>query len=230
MKIIYIIILFLSLVSCKKNVLATMKIHFQLKDTIKGKDTDNEYLKIYKDGKVFKEYSMLKPPYPQDEIELEKLTAGKYKLEYYNYFEQKITKTISIDESKVYKVILNPDISNTKTKQSEILNLREKEILKIKFEYAGCFSGEADSIKIQKLNGNFFLSRANQKKLVNDKELEYLITLESNLRELNKKGGCSSIETMIFIRNNTSDTIWNRICRFKGYKKLEAFIKRNGIY
>lgn len=229
MKKILFFILILSIVSCKKEVSATMKIHIELNDTIGGEYADIYNLKIYKNNKLFKEYKTDKFPYVEHQIELKNLSAGKYTFEYSNFFEQIVKKVVSIDDSKVYDVKLNPDVSNTKSNKSHILGLKEKEILEIKFNSRGCFSGKVDSVMIGKENGKYFLSKAKKNKLIDNKELDYLITLESNLKQLHKIGNCSTSETTIFIKNNVSDTIVNASCRFAGFRKLQAFIKRNGL-
>lgn len=121
------------------------------------------------------------------------------------------------------------ELGSGKTNTVEAMTVKGEELIRITFNSNGCFHSQDDSLRVIKENKQYFLVRMNQKKEISKKEYGYLLDFEKQLGKMSDKNFCTTIETFIIVKDDTSDTVVDRGCNFDGYKKLKEFLKRNGF-
>lgn len=226
-KSILILLILVPFLSCqKKEVSATLNITIELENKFNKEYADLSFLRIYKDGKIFKEIKAENLPFIQHKIKLEKLKEGKYQFEYTNIFEQKIIKELNIDESRIYNISLNPDYSDYKKnfKKSLIGNLKEKHFLKLAYQSRGCFNSEKDSIVIYKKENFYEVERNGIKTKLNDSQVNNLIKMECQLINI-KEGGCTTSDIYTFSFENSKRKFIDATCRWNGWETLQKEMK-----
>lgn len=222
----HIFILFL-FTNCKKEVIATINLKIELENRYSSDYPDLVSLRIYKNGKLFKKYVADKMPYIDHEITLTKLPSAKYQFEYQNFFHQKVIKTLTVNQSKIYNISIYPDYCNYKKnlKKSFISKLINGESMSIKFESRGCFNHGKDSITIKKSNGKYFLT-INRKNIELKKEdLSFLMKMEAELYELPKDIGCTTVDTYTLVFKNQETKFIDDTCTWNAWSNMyEKFV------
>ncbi|MGO4773793.1 hypothetical protein ACEN2I_19235 [Flavobacterium sp. W22_SRS_FK3] len=210
----------------KKEISATIKIKIELENKLSKEYPDLNFLKIYKNGKLFKEIKPDGLPFIQHSIKLKNLEEGKYEFEYLNIFEQKIVRELIIQESKIYEISLNPDYSDYKQnfKKSLIRKLKVNDSLKITYRSQGCFNREEDSVIIYKKEKFYELERNGKTTKLTDKEVNNLIKMECELNNI-KFGGCTTSDIYIFSGKNFKKDFIDNTCKWNGWQNLKGEMK-----
>lgn len=222
--------LLILVVSCQKNVIANFDIHIENSDQYDDRPHDLYKIEIYKDEKIFK---ILEPeefaPALNFNIKLDSLKEGKYSFVYENLFGEKIEKEIKIDDSKTYRISINPDILINKNKKSVFENLKDSEA-KLVFQSIGCYHQDKDSIVIINKDNNYFLRQKNGSLKPLDKEVwAYLVKSENRIREIPKGGDCTTRDKYVFYYKGKSDTINDSTCKFSTWYTLRDYLKKNKL-
>jgi len=233
-KLIYLLLILLLFTSCKKEISATIKLKIELENKYSSEYPDLYQLKIYKNGKLFKNYIADKMPYIDHEIILMKLKGGKYQFEYENFFKQKIIKSLFVDESKTYNIVINPDYTDYKRNlhYSIIEKLVNDDSLKINFESRGCFHSGKDSLVIKKINGKYILKIDRKNINLESEDVNYLKKIECELYELPKNGDCTTSDIYTLISKNRKLKFIDNTCRWNAWSNIyKKFIwkEKNGL-
>ncbi|QWT86181.1 hypothetical protein KBP46_22620 [Chryseobacterium sp. PCH239] len=137
--------------------MANFDIHIENSDKYDNGRHDLYKIEIYKDGKIFK---ILEPEgsalFLNSNIKFDSLKEGKYSFVYENLFGETIKKEIKVDESKTYRVSINPDYLLKKNKKAVFENLKDSEA-KLVFQSRGCFHQGKDSIIIINKGKNYLI-------------------------------------------------------------------------
>ncbi len=218
------------MMSCQKNVMANFDIHIENSDKYDNGRHDLYKIEIYKDGKIFK---ILEPEgsalFLNSNIKFDSLKEGKYSFVYENLFGETIKKEIKVDESKTYRVSINPDYLLKKNKKAVFENLKDSEA-KLVFQSRGCFHQGKDSIIIINKGKNYFLRLKNGSLKTLDKEAwAYLVKTENIIREIPEDGECTTRDEYIFYHKGKSDTINDTTCRFSTWYTLKDYLKKNKL-
>lgn len=229
MKIKFIIILlsFAGLVQCqKKEIKATLDISIELENMNGREYADLRFLKIYKNDKIFKEIIANELPFIQHSIKLTDVKEGKYKFEFINIFEQKVSKEVLVDENKIYRISINPHYSDYKKNfaKSLIGNLNENENIKICYKSQGCFHQVKDSMIIFKKNKHYEIERNGLTTILNDNEVNNLIKMECELHNL-KEIGCTTTDIYTFYKSNSKKEFTDDTCDWNGWENLKTNMK-----
>lgn len=222
-----ILLILLSFFSCeKKDITATINITIELENKNTKGYPDLRFLKIYKNGIFYKEIKAEHLPFIPYFIKLENLKEGKYQFEYTNIFQQKVVRELNIDESKIYKISINPDYSDYKQnfKKSLIFNLKENQSLKLTYKSQGCFHHDEDIIIIHKKENHYELERNGTTIKLNNKEINYLIRMECELNNI-KTGGCTTSDIYTFYGDNYKKEFIDSSCKWNGWDNLKTRMK-----
>jgi len=226
----YIILFFILLTSCHREVSATLVIDIKPADTTVKTNISQSPAKLFKSGKFY--LRIPRPEYPfflPKAIKIDSLKKGKYMLEYPDLYGDLIKQNIVVDESKIYHTTIYPDVAKRFSNKNVVSNLKNGEELEIKMMSEGCFHSNSITFQITKLDNKLKVSRNNISKTLNRKEELYITNLENNVRLQKKRSDCTSYECMIFIKNGRNDTISDSGCEFSTYGKFFKFLARNGL-
>jgi len=213
--------------SCKKDVSATIKLKIELENKFNSEYPDLYQLKVFKNGKLFKKYVATEMPYIEQDITLTKLPKAKYQFEYYNFFNQKVIKSLIINESKIYNIKIYPDFSNYKAnlQKSIIGKLSNDDTLKLNYKTVGCFHSDSDSLVINKKNNKYFLTVANKTTKLNINDVEFLKKIECELYELPKLGGCTTSDYYTLHFKNNKTIFIDATCKWNAWASIyEKFV------
>ncbi len=230
----YPILILLLFTNCKKDVSATLNLKIELENRYSSDYPDLVGLRIYKNGKLLKKYVADKMPYIEHEITLNKLPQAKYEFEYQNFFHQTIRKTIFINQSKVYNVLIYPDYCDYKKNlnKSFIGKLKSGESMNIKFESRGCFNTDKDSIAIKKINEKYFLKIDRKDIELKNEDIDFLRKMEAELYELPNDIGCTTVDTYTLIYKNQTIKFSDDTCTWNAWSNMyQKFVwkEKNGI-
>lgn len=217
-------------ISCQKNVNANFDIHIENLDQYDNKHHYLYKIEIYKDEKIFK---ILEPkefvPFLDANIKLDSLKEGKYSFVYESIFGEEIKKEIKVDDSKTYRISINPDLLIKKNEKSIFENLKDSEA-KLVFQSIGCFHQDKDSIVIINKEKKYFLRQKNGSLKPIDKAVwAYFVKTENRIREIPKDGGCTTRDKYIFYHKGKSDTIYDGTCEFSTWYTLKDYLKKNKL-
>jgi hypothetical protein len=149
-------------------------------------------LKVYNGPSLYK-----KKAYPDSFALFEEVPSGTYTFQYKNLFGEKVEQVIEVNESNstlgVQELNLFVDqLKTPKSNTSSIDNLKDGEVMTIRFKYSGCFSSGADSLEIFRKKENLFLKYGQKKRKLKQKDLDALKKYELELRSLPDVGFVST--------------------------------------
>ncbi len=218
------------MIGCQKNVNADFDIHIENSDAYDYRQHDLYKIEIYKDEKIFKILEPKEIAVSLDQnIKLDSIKEGKYSFVYESIFGETINKEISVDDSKTYRIAINPDLLIKKNKKSILGNLKNS-VAKLVFESRGCFHLKKDSIEIVNKENKYFIRRKNGSLKPIDKTIwAYFVKTENKIREIPENGGCTTRDEYIFYHKGISDTIHDGTCEFSVWMGLKDFIKNNKL-
>jgi hypothetical protein len=225
----YIALLLILFTSCQREISATLIVDIKPADSTVETEIFHYSSKLYRDSKLYRKIT--KPEYPvrlPQKVKIDSLGEGNYTFEYPDMYGNLIKQNISIEESKIYHLVVYPDITKKYLENNILSNLKDGESVEVKMTYVGCFSGGESSFNILKKKNQIEVSRNNISKLLDDKQTKYLENLENSVRQLDY-GWCSTKHKVIFILKNKTDTITDAGCQFHALEKFEKLLKRNGL-
>lgn len=218
------------MMSCQKNVNADFDIHIENSDDYDYRPHDLYKIEIYKDEKIFR---ILEPTAIANSldpnIKLDSIKKGRYSFVYENIFGETIKKEVKVDDSKTYRISINPDLLIKKNRKSIFGNLRNSEA-KLLFMSRGCFHMKKDSVEMVNTNNKYFIRRKNGSlKPIDKTTWAYFVKVENKIREIPKDGGCTTRDEYIFYHKGRSDTIYDGTCEFSIWMGLKDYIKNNKL-
>lgn len=226
-KIIFFLI-FIILASCKKEIPASIKVNVEYQNKL-NKELPKLYsLWVYKNGKIFKKYSHFEKPYIEKEFILDSLTNGKYKFIYLNFLNQTLEKTIEVKENKIYNISINPDFSDYRKfiDKSLIKNLSENQKVELIFKRNSCMGSSEGGIVITKRGKLFIAESHGNIKELNQKQVDLLVKMESELNLL-QDGGCTTSDKYTIKCGNVKKTYYDRTCAWEGWTNTNSELKWN---
>jgi hypothetical protein len=218
------------MISCQKNVIANFDIHIENSDFYDYRQHDLYKIEVYKDNKVFKILEPEEVAFSLDpNIKLDSIQEGEYSFVYESIFGEKIKKKIKVDDSKTYRISINPDLLIKKNKKSIFGNLKNSEA-KLVFESRGCFHQKKDSIEMVNRDNKYYIRKKNGSLKPIDKTIwAYFVKTENKIREIPKNGGCTTRDDYIFYHKGKSDTINDGTCEFSIWFSLKDYMKNNKL-
>lgn len=220
-KIIFLLFIMFLFYSCKEEIPASIKLKVEFKNKL-NEDFSRIYsIVVYKDGKVFREFSRFKKPYIEKEIILDSLSNGTYKFIYDNVLKQNLEKTIEIKENKVYDISIYPDYSDYKNfiDKSFVRNLDEGQKVEFYFKSTGCFHSFEGDLTVTKEDNAYYLKSRTLSKKLNKAELDAIIKMECELNLL-KNGGCTTSDYYVVKFGKQEKEFYDNTCRWNGWRNL----------
>lgn len=223
-KIIFLIATMILFSSCKK-VPASIKLKIEFENEFSQNLSKLYGIQVYKNGKIFREFSGFKKPYIQKEITLDSLTNGTYKFVYENLVNQTLQKTIEVKENKLYEVSIFPDYSDYKDfiSKSFVRNLKENQKVEFNFESVGCFHSASESLVISKRGKIYYVESNGEFKKLNKKQLDAIIKMECELN-LIRFGGCTTSDHYTIKAEKQEKEFYDETCKWNGWNNLLKLI------
>lgn len=221
LKTIVLLFIFFLFTSCKEEIPASIKLKIEFENKL-NRDLSKIYgIQVYKDGKIFKEFRAFEKPYIEEEIILDSLTNGSYKIVYANLVNQTLQKTIDIKENKFYEVSIFPDYSDYKVliSKSFVRNLKENQKVEFYFESLGCFHSAKENLIVSKKDKTHYVEYNGKRRILNKNELDAIIKMECEL-ELIKYGGCTTSDHYSIKSGNQEKEFYDETCKWNGWNNL----------
>ncbi|MFC3158599.1 hypothetical protein SAMN05443633_11756 [Chryseobacterium arachidis] len=217
------------LIGCQKNVIANFDIHIENLDKYNTSYHDLSKVEIYKDNNIFK---ILKSDFPigglERNIKIDSIKEGKYSFVYESIFGKQIKTNITVDDSRTYRISLNPDRLNEKIKNLVFENIKNEEV-QLKYRSSGCFHLNEDSITILNKGNEYFVKKDDHLRKIDKKTWAYFVNLENKIRHIHKDRGCTSVDSFIFKYKGKSDTVYDGTCNFDIVSNIINYRKKNKI-
>jgi len=209
--------------------MASFDIHIENLDKNDKSSHELFKLEIYKENKIFK---VLKSDLPvtglEQNIKIDSIRVGKYSFVYESIFGKQIKKDVNVDDSKTYRISLNPDQLNEKNKNLAFENVKNDEVMLI-YQSSGCFHFNRDSITILNKGNEHFVKKNNHLQKIDRKTWAYFVSLENRIRQISKDRGCTSVDGFIFKYKGKSDSISDATCSFNLVSTIMNYRKVNKI-
>ncbi|NIF06564.1 hypothetical protein F3J23_14035 [Chryseobacterium sp. Tr-659] len=216
--------------SCQKDIIADFDIHIESVNPADKRYFDIRKIEIYKNDKIFK---IIEPvelaPSLDKNIKLDSIKGGKYSFVYESLFGETIKKEIKVDDSKTYRVSINPDKVSRKIKDLSFGKIKNDEV-KLVYKSRGCFHQEEDSLRLINKGNDYFIQVKNGRvKKIDKKIWAFFVNLENQIRQIPENGECTTKDVYIFYAKGKTDTIIDGTCNFSFRSDLEAYLQKNKL-
>ena len=205
--------------SCRKEIPASIQVSVTYQDTLHKDLPKLFFLTVYKDGKLFKEYSRMQGPYIKNSFSIDSLSEGTYKFVYLNVLNQTLVKSIVVKENRAYPIAIHPDYSNYSklVGTSLIKNLKDTEKIELYFKRSSCMGSLKSNLVLTK-KGNVLIAENNGRvKELSQREVDSFIKMECEL-SLIQYGGCTTSDSYTLRSGNVEKEFFDRTCRWEGWR------------